>query len=95
MTLLQSITTKQFRKDFRQLQRAGYDLSKLDEMIMLLRRDTPMPPHARDHALKGNMRAFRACHIEPDWLLIYQKRPSELVLLLQRTGDHRKTLGIE
>jgi mRNA interferase YafQ len=95
VTLLQSITTKQFRKDLNHVQRAGYDLSKLDAMIMLLRQGKTLPPQARDHALQGKLRHYRACHVEPDWLLIYQRNPSALVLLLIRTGDHRRTLGIE
>jgi mRNA interferase YafQ len=26
----------------------------------------------RDHALQGNWKDFRDCHIEGDWVLIYQ-----------------------
>lgn len=28
------------------------------------------------------------CHIEPDWLLIYQYNENELILLLVNTGSH-------
>lgn len=38
----------------------------------------------RDHALTGNYKGSRECHIEPDWLLIYET----LVLLLSRVGSH-------
>jgi len=95
VTQYQTVTTARFRKDFRRLHRAGFDISKLDKIIALLRQGQPLPPHARDHALHGNLRDFRACHIEPDWILLYEKRTNELILVLVSTGDHRRTLGIE
>ena len=30
----------------------------------------------------------KECHIEPDWLLVYQIKDSELILLLFATGSH-------
>ena len=30
------------------------------------------------------------CHIEPDWLLVYQYINNELVLVLVATGSHSK-----
>ena len=42
----------------------------------------------RDHELTGNYKNFRECHIEPDWLLIYQIENEELILILSRTGTH-------
>ena len=30
----------------------------------------------------------RECHIEPDWLLIYQIKDNELILLLFGTGSY-------
>ena len=40
----------------------------------------------RDHALVGNWQDCRECHIKPDWLLIYQLKENELILV--RTGSH-------
>ena len=34
------------------------------------------------------MSNYRECHIEPDWLLIYEIAESVLVLSLTRTGTH-------
>lgn len=38
--------------------------------------------------LTGDYGGFRECHITPDWLLVYQYREQELLLLLSRTGTH-------
>jgi mRNA interferase YafQ len=45
-----------------------------------------LPKKHRDHALIGNWKGSRDCHIEPDWLLIYTL-DSDL-LILERTGSH-------
>ena len=47
-----------------------------------------LPAKYRDHTLTGNYSGFRECHITPDWLLIYEVRESELILVLSRTGTH-------
>ena len=52
--------------------------------------DQPLAAKNRDHKLTGNYVGVRECHIEPDWLLIYDKEGSletgELILV--RTGSH-------
>ncbi|EAJ1622669.1 type II toxin-antitoxin system YafQ family toxin [Campylobacter upsaliensis] len=42
----------------------------------------------KDHALKGNLKTFRECHIKPDLLLIYQKLEKELILHCINVGKH-------
>ncbi len=39
-----------------------------------------------DHALTGNWKGHRECHIAPDWLLIYRIKDNDLLLI--RTGSH-------
>ncbi len=41
-----------------------------------------------DHPLVGNYKSCRECHIESDWLLIYEIIDDVLVLMLNRTGRH-------
>lgn len=41
----------------------------------------------RDHALSGDWKDHRDCHIKPDLVLIYSK-PDEAQLLLVRLGSH-------
>lgn len=44
----------------------------------------------RDHDLSGEYEGVRECHVEPDWLLIYDKEGDAKagVLKLIRTGTH-------
>lgn len=89
------ISTKQFRKDLRRLGKSGYDLSKLEFVINCLASDAELALQFRDHPLHGAHIGCRACHIEPDWLLLYSKDGSRLILVLMSTGTHRDVLGIE
>nr|WP_269149094.1 type II toxin-antitoxin system YafQ family toxin [Cupriavidus necator] len=41
----------------------------------------------RDHALGGQWKDFRDCHVRPDFLLIYRK-PDPWTLQLVRLGSH-------
>ena len=48
----------------------------------------------RDHSPDGTYRGHRACHIEPDWLLIYRIDEGGLVLVATRTESHGELLGL-
>jgi mRNA interferase YafQ len=78
--------TAQFKKDIKRLTKQGKDQQKLIELARVLLGGNPLPPNRRDHALKGNWKGRRDCHIEPDWILIYRKTEDEL--RLERTGSH-------
>ena len=54
--------------------------------------DQPLPERYYVHALTGNWKDFRDCHIKPDLVLIYQK-PDDDRLVLARLGSHSK-LGL-
>ncbi len=79
---------KSFKKDYKRALRRGCNSALLEEVLDILIREEPLPPKYRDHALSGNYKGFRECHITPDWLLIYKVLSNELVLLLIRTGSH-------
>ena len=80
-----------FRKDLKRITKRGYDTARLEAVVDLLRQELPLPPARRNHPLKGEWQDFRECHIEPDWLLIYQITAEHLVLA--RTGTHADLFG--
>lgn len=82
------VPSNQFRKDLRLAQKRGYDIAKMQEVLVVLANGDPLAAKYRDHALTGNYEGFRECHIQPDWLLVYQIREQELILFLSRTGTH-------
>lgn len=80
--------TTQFKKDLKLAQKQHKDLDELFAIVDILANDIPLDPKYHDHNLTGNYISYRECHIEPDWLLVYKKDSSTLVLLLYRTGGH-------
>lgn len=44
------------------------------EAINCLCKDLPLPEKYSDHALVGEWKDFRDCHIKPDVVLIYLKK---------------------
>ena len=88
MTKYEVIYTPKFMRDFKLIQKRGYDLGLLKDVITKLANGEELPERNRDHALTGNYKGCRECHIKPDWLLIYQIADEELILYLTRTGTH-------
>ncbi len=79
-------TTKQFDRDLRRAKRRGKTLDKLWAIVELLVRGEPLPSRCRRHRLSGEWNRLWECHIEPDWLLIWDE--AEQTLTLVRTGTH-------
>ena len=77
-----------FKKELKTMIKRGYDISLLGEIVNKLANGEELPERNRDHALVGNYKGYRECHIKPDWLLIYQIEDQELILYLTRTGTH-------
>ena len=80
--------TKRFKKDLKQAKKQGKDIDKLFDIIEKIANDEALDEKYRDHSLSGNYKGTRECHIEPDFLLIYEKIEGVLILSLVRTGSH-------
>ena len=82
--------TGQFKRDYKLALKRGCDPNALQTVIALLMSEAPLPERYRDHALASsrNYKGMRECHIEPDWLLVYQVVRETLILRLIRTGSH-------
>lgn len=62
------------------------------EAINCLCKDLPLPEKYSDHALVGEWKDFRDCHIKPDVVLIYLKKNDD-ILQLVRLGSHSDLFG--
>ncbi len=76
------------KKDLKLMKKRGKDISKLETVLDILLSGKEVPDIYKDHQLKGKWQAFRECHIEPDWLLIYRIEDEELILYATATGTH-------
>ncbi len=80
--------TTQFKKDLKLAKKQGKDIDKLFAVIEKLANGEVLEDKFRDHDLTGNYKGCRECHVEPDWLLIYEIDNGVLVLMLYRVGSH-------
>ena len=80
----------QYRKDLKLARKRNLPEEELNAVIFNLANDLPLQPANHDHSLSGKYAGYRECHIQPDWLLIYNKADDgELhILNLVRTGSH-------
>lgn len=80
--------TSIFKKDLKKAKKRGFDMKLLDDIVEKLLCGEPLPEKNKDHALTGNWKGHRECHITPDWLLLYRVIENTLILSLVRTGSH-------
>lgn len=87
--------TAQFKRDYKREAKGQHRkilqdafLTVLDELI----KNEPLAEKYQDHALSGDWKDHRDCHIKPDLILIYRK-PDDDTLQLVRMGSHSE-LGL-
>ena len=83
------VVTSEFKKTFRLCQKRGLDMSLLKRVVDILEAEGKLPVEYRPHKLvnkKGN--ATWECHIQSDWLLIWQQNDTTLTLVMISTGTH-------
>jgi len=76
-----------FKRDYKRMMKRGAAAEKLDALLALLMNNGPLPVRFRPHRLSGEWKGFWECHVEPDWLLIYDLDDPD-ILALHRTGTH-------
>ncbi|WP_341790481.1 type II toxin-antitoxin system YafQ family toxin [Rickettsia endosymbiont of Polydrusus tereticollis] len=75
-----------FNRDLKRLVKRSKNIKKIQVIVSMLVNNTPLPAKYRPHKLTGDHYPKWECHIEPDWLLIYEVK--EDVVILYRTGTH-------
>lgn len=80
--------TSQFKRDLKLARKQGKDIDKLFDVISMIADGEILDKKYRDHNLSGDYDGCRECHVEPDWLLIYEVVDNVLVLLIYRVGTH-------
>ena len=68
------------------MKKRGKKFEEYKDVIREIAAEETLEARYRDHVLVGQYKGTRECHIEPDWLLIYEMDGSELILV--RTGTH-------
>ena len=80
--------TNNFHKSLKRSLKRGCNEDLLWEVVNILATGERLPAKYKAHKLKGDYIGCWECHIQPDWLLIWQQNDTELILILTDTGTH-------
>mgnify|MGYP002656004604 FL=1 len=85
--------SKDFDRDFRKVSLSD----ELLEVLSCLAMDLPLDSKYKDHALTGNWKGYRECHIEPDLLLVYRKDTidGKDILKVARLSSHSNIFSVK
>ena len=88
MSKYEVVPSNRFLKELKRMKKRRADMNKIKFVIDELAAGNTLSARYRDHILTGDYKGLHECHIEPDWLLIYEIDGKKLRLLLLRTGTH-------
>ena len=80
--------TNRYKKDHKKARKQNKNMDLLAEVLGLLQQGAELPAKHCDHALQGDWKGYRDCHIQPDWLLIYKIDLANNRVVLARLGSH-------
>ena len=80
--------SNRFKKQFRLCMKRGLDMNLINEAMRLLAANGSLPAQYRPHKLSGKLQGVWECHIEPDWLMMWEQHDMELTLLFLQNGTH-------
>ena len=87
--------TSDFKKNYKKIKKQGKNVEKLKYVVNKLANGIELEEKYKNHMLTDSKHYKNCgeCHIEPDWLLVYQYINNELVLVLVTTGSHSELFG--
>lgn len=77
-----------FKKAYKHCKKRGLDMLLLKEVIRILSEEGKLPPTYHAHTLQGKYKDLWECHIQPDWLLVWEQNDKEFILYFLSTGTH-------
>ena len=87
--------TSDFKKNYKKIKKQGKDVEKLKVVVSKLADGWELEEKYKNHMLTDSKyyKNCGECHIEPDWLLVYQYIDNEIILVLVATGSHSELLN--
>ena len=80
--------SNQFKRQYKLCIRRGLNVEQLNTAMRLLAESGKLPQEYHPHKLYGKHSGRWECHIEPDWLMIWEQNDRELTLIFLETGTH-------
>ena len=80
--------TNSFKKNYKRILKRGYNIELLAELFEQLITSGNVNAIYKPHKLLGKYAGYWECHIQPDWLLIWEDNEQEKCITLHFTGTH-------
>ena len=85
--------TSRFKKDVKRLQKSGLNLELLVDAVVILTTTGSLTSDYKPHPLVGNYAGCMECHIQPDYLLVWQQNNKNLIIICVAAGSHSHIFG--
>ncbi|MDE6632819.1 MAG: type II toxin-antitoxin system YafQ family toxin [Muribaculaceae bacterium] len=82
------VLTSRFKKAYKRCEKRNLNIKAFEEVMSLLISTGTLPQKYKPHKLSSKYNYAWECHIEPDWLLIWEQNEDTLTLILIDTGSH-------
>ncbi|MDE6637331.1 MAG: type II toxin-antitoxin system YafQ family toxin [Muribaculaceae bacterium] len=87
------VRTSRFKKAFKRCIKRNLNIKAFEEVLGILTSTGTLPEKYKPHKLSSKFNYAWECHIEPDWLLIWEQKDDTLTLILIDTGSHSDIFG--
>jgi mRNA interferase YafQ len=85
--------TGECKQNLKLCKRRGLPMDELWTVVGKLLNGETLDEKYHAHILSGDRKGQWVCHIQPDWLLIWEVHDQELVLVLINSGSHSDLFG--
>jgi len=86
--MLKPTFTKTFKKQLKLMKKRRMNINNLREVMGIIINEKPLPLERCNHPLHGKWEGMFDCHIQGDWVLIYEIDPVARTVTFHRTGSH-------
>lgn len=85
--------TGEFKQNLKRCKRRGLPMDELWAVVGKLLNGETLEEKYHAHLLTGDRKGQWECHIQPNWLLIWEQHDAELILIMLNTGTHSDLSG--
>lgn len=80
--------SNKIKKDIKLAEKRGLKMQLFKQVVQILEIKGVLPSNYKPHKLKGKYQNLWECHIQPDWLLVWEQQDTIKLITLARTGTH-------
>ena len=82
-----------FKKSYKLCIKRGLNPDLMSKALRSLSETGTVPHELLPHPLHGEYEGCMECHLQPDWLLVWEKHDEELHIIMVTTGSHSDIFG--